>query len=370
MRTRAGWLLACYLSLLVHTACSDTGTGPVEVVQPEQPERSAPERPEDRNTAALGAALGALDTCALLGKPKSQPGRHTCSAAGGDAEEIGVRVADWPPRKKWALLPIELAGKRAYQLRHQPGPLPVACSMVVPLSFRVAIEFKYDHVTFGPEREDHCALLRGVAEDGVRRMIGIPGMEGFLFGPNENDTGALGACVHLDEPGAAQECEPARPARVPEGADRVLTVGSADPNVACAAFAGAVQQPYGPSLTPVVHRGICYFAQPEHRIQIEAGFGVLDSSPADCGTPVELFRDRTETTLGGNAAVTFRSMDRSSYHLCVSPHDDRQRAGIVFFGVTAFGERGVQTLSSPVLPDKDVDKARAVVDRVLDEAFH
>ncbi|GAB3479715.1 hypothetical protein [Amycolatopsis cihanbeyliensis] len=366
MTKRAGWLLACCLGLLVHTACSDEGT-PVEAVQSGQPERSAPERPKDRNAAALGAALGALDTCALLGKGKSEPGRRACSVTGGDNETVEVKVGEWPPRKRWSALPIELAGKRAYQLRHQLSHLPMGCSMAAPLSFRIVVEFEYRHVSFGPEQEDHCARLRGVAEDGMRRLIAIPGMDGFLFAPEENDTGALGACVHLDEPGAAEECEPARPVRVPEKVDRLLALGSADPNVACAAFAGAVRRLHGTSLKPVVHRGICHFVQAGHRVQLDAGFGVLDSSPAECGTPAERFRDRAETTLGGRPAVTFRTRAGSSYHLCVSPHGDLRRAGTVSFGVTVLGERGVQTLSEPALPEREADKAHAVVAHMLAE---
>ncbi|SFQ29045.1 hypothetical protein [Amycolatopsis rubida] len=146
-----------------------------------QPEQHTP-APAGRDTAAVTAALRAIDPCALAdtagarkrGTPDATAfaiGPHACVLAASPryvSADAGVTVrvgALSDQLQRYAGTPTVLAGAKAYQYS-APGDRPT-CRLVLPVSFELAVEVSYT----GPAGAgEACAVLRPYAEAAVAQL--------------------------------------------------------------------------------------------------------------------------------------------------------------------------------------------------------
>ena len=101
-----------------------------------------------------------------------------------------------------------------------------------------------------------------------------------LYAPDEPDVAAAGACVDVLD-AASLECQPYEETDAPTDGDETIAAASADPNVACAIAADAVEKHFDEDLHPVTAaRGVgplesagrmCGFVEESHALQLWIG---------------------------------------------------------------------------------------------------
>jgi hypothetical protein len=322
----------CLAVLLVTGACATTA-----------PPRDDEPRRERPMPVTLGAIVGAIDPCALLGNGEAQArpeGEWGCTLG-----EFRATITDFAHVQRFRAAPIDVAGVLAYQLEYHLG---------------VAVEFDYSPVVGDEVVDNHCAVLRGRVSTGIRVLADDPDIADLLYLPGENDSAVPGACAHLM---LNSECRPCSPTSVPAGADAIVAAVAVDPQVQCVVFAEAVARLYGESFTPISQGLRCLFVHPDHQLEIGVQVGVVREPSATCANRGGRNVERSQRPLAGRTADTY--VGHRTFGVCVSP-----RAPVLLaISLTASTPRGVSTLGTAAVPLKDRERALAVVDQVLARHF-
>jgi hypothetical protein len=109
-----------------------------------------------------------------------------------------------------------------------------------------------------------CAKAKALAER-VMTVLASPPPEvapqrPVLYGPDEADMAAPGACAHAGRP---HDCQPYVEVPVPPGTKDKVRAAQADPNVECALAIEAVAKHFGPQWKPVIDSDLgCQFVEP------------------------------------------------------------------------------------------------------------
>ncbi|WP_410656704.1 hypothetical protein [Amycolatopsis sp. lyj-112] len=361
-------------------ACTDSvATSPPQPSyskwQPKQP------RPADRDERAVDGALAALDFCELIDlavyalhqpldatqaslQAEVKDGKKQCTLYRDGYEDI-LDVRDVDPnhaalRDDGAV--IDLGGVKGYQVETRREGAVSGCKITVPVSFRRAIGFELGLQS----RSKDCALLGDFAAAGAAKLS-----RDLVYPPDGQDSGRVGACANWVSDSKGDNCDPAVDAQVPTGAGQILAAGAADPNFECAVFHGAVKKVFGPDFAPIATPGSCYFVEPRHRLQIEAGATANGGAPGEwLADPNGTFKDHRQTSLSGNPGVTFRSKDDREFSLYVSPLGNLDSRGHVRLRISPQRERGIDDWErSKVVSAVDVARAHAVMELVMATHF-
>ncbi len=368
---------AVFVSLLA--ACTDSVDTPPPLPQfpkwqPKQP------RPADRDEQVVDAALVALDFCQLIDlavydrrkggnprpvkrEPKVKDGKKWCTLYRDGYEDL-VYVRDVDPghtafRNDGAV--VDLGGVKGYQVETRREGMISGCAITVPLSFKRAVKFE-----LGMSRSKDCELLRDFATAGAAKLP-----RDLVYPPDGQDNERVGACANWISNTKGENCDPAVAAQVPTGAERILAAGAADPNVECAVFRAAVEKTFGPEFEPIATPGSCYFVEPLHRLQIEAGATANGGAPGEWhADPNGTFKDHEQTSFSGNPGVTFRSKDDSAFLLYVSPFGNLDARGHVRLRISPERERGIDDWDrARAISAVDVARARAVMELAMATHF-
>ncbi|GAB3707040.1 hypothetical protein GCM10027598_09950 [Amycolatopsis oliviviridis] len=257
---------------------------------------------------------------------------------------------------------IDLGGVKGYQVEtHREGGIS-GCAITVPVSFQRAIGFEIGSASRGKD----CGLLRDFATAGAAKLP-----RDLVYPPDGQDSGRLGACADWVVTSKGENCDPAVAAQVPTGAELIIAAGAADPNVECAVFRDAVRMAFGPEFVPIATPGACYFVEPKHRLQIEAGATANGGAPGEWhADPNRTFKDHQRMTFGGSPGITFRSQDDREFALYASPLGNIDVRGHVRLRITPERERGIDDWDrSKAVSVLDVGKAFAVMDFVMATHF-
>ncbi|RSN58389.1 hypothetical protein DMH01_20165 [Amycolatopsis sp. WAC 04182] len=368
---------AVLLGLLAACADSVDATPPPPQFpkwQPKQP------RPADRDAKAVDAALAATDFCALIDRvtyalrqpldaalattrPEVKRGRKRCALVRGDLDLLYVQDVDpghAALRNDGAV--VDLGGVKAYQVESRREGAVSGCAITVPVSFQRAVQFELGFQS----RSKDCGLLRDFAAAGAAKLP-----RDLVYPPDAQDSARVGACANWVSTSKGETCDPAVEAQVPAGAEVMLAAGAADPNVECAVFRDAVKKTFGPEFEPIATPGSCYFVEPRHRVQIEAGATANGGAPGEWhADPKGTFKDHRQHTFSGNPGATLRTKDDSELLMYVSPFGNLGSRGHVRLLISSQQERGVDEWPrSRALPAVDVAKAHAVMELVMATHF-
>jgi hypothetical protein len=341
--------------------------------QPKQP------RPADRDERAVDAALAAIDFCSLIDlalyalrqpldaapatlQPKVKDDRRQCELVRNDYAVLLVRDED--PKNTWRRVDgsvVDLGGVKAYQFEsHREGRVD-GCAITVPVSFERAIKFELGDGS----RSKSCDVIRDFAAAGAAKLS-----RDLVYPPDGQDTGRVGACANWVSLSKGDDCDPAVDARVPAGAEQILAAGAADPNVECAVFRDAVKKVFGPDFAPIATPGACYFVEPRHRLQIEAGANASGDAPGKWhADPNKTSKAHQLTSFSGNPGVTFRAKDDRDFSLYVSPFGNLDAHGHVRLTVSPEPERGIESWERLVVSEVDAARARMVMELVMATHF-
>jgi hypothetical protein len=177
----------------------------------------------------------------------------------------------------------------------------------------------------------------------------------LLYQPDEPDVAPRGACLDFATTDS-EECRPARDIPAPQGAGPLLAAAATDRDIQCAAFRDAVKARFGPALSPLTWAAHCFFTEPSHTTQLLVNVNPIHP-PDDYGKDTRLYTDRVTTEIGGFAAVTFYSTDRSIFDIYLSPYNDLTRKGNLHLQIESYAPRGTITTRPPALDPAQVDKA-------------
>jgi hypothetical protein len=251
---------------------------------------------------------------------------------------------------------------KAYQIETRRGGVVAGCAITVPVSFQRAIRFELGMMS----RSKDCELLRDFAAAGAAKLP-----RDLVYPPDAQDSARVGACANWVSNTKGENCDPAVDAQVPTGAELILAAGAADPNVECAVFRDAVRKVFGPEFEPIVTPGACYFVEPLHRLQLEAGATANGGAPGEwLADPHRTFKDHHQTSFSGNPGVTLRNKDDSELLIYVSPFGNLDSHGHVRLLVSSEGERGIDDWDrSRAIPVVDVARARAVMELAMATHF-
>ncbi|EME60378.1 hypothetical protein [Amycolatopsis decaplanina] len=342
--------------------------------QPKQP------RPADRDEQAVDATLAATDFCALIDRvtyalrqpldaalattrPEVKNGRKRCVLVRDDAEVLEVRDVDpahTALRNDGAV--VDLGGVKAYQVETRREGGIGGCAITVPVSFLRAIGFEIRSASRGKD----CGLLRDFATAGAAKLP-----RDLVYPPDGQDSARVGACADWVSNSKGENCDPAVEAQVPAGAEVILAAGAADPNVECAVFRDAVKKTFGPDFAPIVTPGSCYFVEPRHRLQIEAGATANGGAPGEwLADPHGTFEDHRRISFSGNPGATLRNKGAGEFLMYVSPLGNLDSRGHVRLLLSTQRERGIDDWDrSKGLSAVDVAKAHAVMELVMATHF-
>lgn len=362
------------------TACTDSvATSPPQPSyskwQPKQP------RPADRDERAVNGALAALDFCELIDlavydrrkasdtrpierEAEVKDGKKQCMLLRDGYEDV-LDVRDVDPnhaalRDDGAV--VDLGGVKAYQVETRREGGTSGCKITVPVSFQRAIAFELGLQS----RSKDCELLRDFATAGVAKLS-----RDLVYPPDGQDSGRVGACANWVSNSKGDDCDPAVDAQVPASPEQILAAGAADPNVECAVFRDAVKKVFGPDFEPIATPGSCYFVEPKHRLQIEAGANGVGGAPGQwLADPNKTYKDNRPISFSGNPGVTFRTKDDREFALYVSPLGNLDAVGHVRLRISPQRERGIDDWDrSKVVSAVDVARAHAVMERVMATHF-
>ncbi|MGW5700267.1 hypothetical protein [Amycolatopsis japonica] len=343
--------------------------------QPKQP------RPADRDEKAVDAALATLDLCELIDlavydrrkgdvtrpverKAEVKHGRKQCSLFRGGYDLISVRDMDPSHlvlhRVNGAV--VALGGVKGYQTESRREGGISGCAITVPVSFERAITFEIGSASRGKD----CELLRDFATAGAAKLP-----RDLVYPPDGQDSARVAACADWVSTEEGENCDPAVEVEVPTGAERIIAAGAADPNVECAVFRDAVRMAFGPDFAPIATPGSCYFVEPKHRLQIEAGATANGGAPGEwLADPNKTFEDHKQLTFGESPGVTLSGNDDSEFLIYASPSGKLDARGHVRLLLSTQRERGIDEWSrSRAIPAVDVGKALAVMDFVMATHF-
>lgn len=190
----------------------------------------------------------------------------------------------------------------------------------------------------------------------------------LLFGPDDNDTGSVGACVDFGATGGQEDCEPYQEVPVPSTPDDILAAANANRHVQCAVFSDAVQATFGEQFAPITWGAHCYFVDPDHTVEIRVNVDP-DNPPSSYGVDPSLWTEPEEIEIAGKQAVTFWDTDRNTFEIYLSPHDDIGQPGNLHIAVQMIGGRGKEIDVSPELPEDRAGLATEVMSKVVETYF-
>lgn len=297
-------------------------------------------------------------------EPKVKDGRKTCTLY-RDGYEAIVDVRDGDPghtafRNDGAV--VDLGGVKGYQIETRREGVVSGCAITVPLSFQRAVKFELGLQS----RSKDCGLLRDFATAGTAKLP-----RDLVYPLDGQDNERVGVCANWVSTSKGENCDPAVAAQVPAGAELILAAGAADPNVECAVFRDAVKKTFGPEFEPIATPGSCYFVEPKHRLQIEAGATANGGAPGEwLADPNKTYKDHHQTSFSGNPGVTFRAKDDREFSLYVSPLGNLDSRGHVRLTITPERERGIDDWDrSKAVSTMDVARAHAVMELVMATHF-
>jgi len=216
----------------------------------------------------------------------------------------------------------------------------------------------------------NCDTAAALAERMMGLATGKPGQVApaaeLLYAPNDNDTGARGACVDLGVTGGLPDCEPYQPVALASSPQQILADAGQNRNVQCAVFNDAVVALYGKEFVPVTWGAHCFFVDPAHEIMILVN---VDPTyvPADYGQGSP---GRRETTIAGKAAVVFTDEKKTSYDIYLSPSNDLRARGNLHFQVEGKGGRGKDMPDAyNILPPDAFAKAEKAMTQTVEKYF-
>ncbi len=208
-----------------------------------RPETHTP-APQGRDSAAVTAALRAIDPCALVdpavarqvgnsGAVTIAKGPHACFLVAGANYEPGdpgvtVKVGEYSEQLlRYFGLPVTIAGAKAYQ--YSETAKHPTCRLEFPVSFELAIEFSYS-LTGGDG--DVCPVVRRYAEAAVPRLRNMA-----AIAPAHRPYSAWDGCTLLATALPGDEAKKYR----------YRVSGSKDPLAGCETYDSASQKP-GPKI--------------------------------------------------------------------------------------------------------------------------
>ena len=360
----------------------------------EMPEEEMTPRPKDRDPEAVEAALRQLDPCKLhdlevarqRGRTEAETipeGQRECILTPGpDYDQmsnpgIHVRVGVKSDHlMRYGAIPATIGGAKTYE-SSEVSDLTSSCRVVIPVSFERAIELEYRVY----EKAELCPTVRLYAEGTVAKLKnpdavsvadpqggGVAPQRPLLYGPNDNDTGAVGACVDFGATGGLADCEPYHDVPLPTKLDEILAAAGDNRNVQCAVFKEAVERVFGTDFSPITWAAHCYFVDPTHVFDINVNVDP-NNRPSDYGRG-DLYAGREETEIAGMAAVTFWTSGRGEFEIYLSPHDDLGSSGNLHIRIGAQGGRGDEiTDLDQTITAEQAEQAREVMTQVVEEYF-
>lgn len=189
----------------------------------------------------------------------------------------------------------------------------------------------------------------------------------LLYTPQDNDTGAVGACVDFGADPARTACEPYHEVAVPQGTEKIMAAAHADRNVQCAVFADPVKSLFGPSMSAVTWGAHCFFVEPTHTLELRVNVDAVNE-PADYGKGA-VYTERRETQIAGKAAVTFWDKDKNAFDVYLSPFNDLTRKGNLHIRVQALHGRGDGAIRNVKLDQAKADTAIQVITQITQKYF-
>lgn len=193
-------------------------------------------------------------------------------------------------------------------------------------------------------------------------------LRNLLYAPQDNDSGAVGACVDFGADPSHTDCEPYHPASVPQGTTAILAAAKANRNVQCAVFADSVSALYGKTMSPLTWGAHCFFVEPTHTLQLRVNVDP-DNAPGDYGQDPSIYSDRRETQIAGKPAVTFWDKSKSHFDVYLSPFGDLTRKGNVHITAEAEHGRGDSSIFTVKLDQSKADAAIQVITRITQKYF-
>ncbi|MFI5562097.1 hypothetical protein ACIA2T_22710 [Amycolatopsis japonica] len=297
-------------------------------------------------------------------KAEVKDGRKQCSLFRGGYDLINVGDVDPSHlvlhRVNGAV--VDLGGVKGYQTESRREGGISGCAITVPVSFERAIEFEIGSASRGKD----CELLRDFATAGAARLP-----RDLVYPPDGQDSARVGACADWVSTEEGENCDPAAEVEVPTGAETIIAAGAADPNVECAVFRDAIKMAFGADFAPIATPGSCYFVEPKHRLQIEAGATANGGAPGEwLADPNKTFEDHKQLTFGESPGVTLGGNDDSEFLIYASPSGNLDARGHVRLLLSTQRERGIDEWPrSRVISAVDVGKALAVMDFVMATHF-
>lgn len=211
-----------------------------------------------------------------------------------------------------------------------------------------------------------CDALEPMAEsiiaaaDSVRAEPAARPQRPLIYRPGEVDTGEPGACVDFK---SDIGCAPFVQAAAPEGGlVSIVDAAAQDPNVFCAAAAGAVGK-HRTDMQPVTFKGQCHFVEPTHRIELSV-HAFRDVPAMGAGSPV--CDDWAEIDLAGTSAFVCANKQMSEQSVYLSTADDIQQPGALALTATLLPPRGDPDVKPKWEQDK-VDVVRKIADDIARE---
>ncbi|PRX45380.1 hypothetical protein B0I33_10943 [Prauserella shujinwangii] len=278
--------------------------------------------------------------------------------------ELDVRYKEAPEPSGQA---AQIAGKTVYL--EQLGPLCEATWNNGPSGVRN----KWFATTLFTITTGDCDVAARLAEQAISLAGGKPShadaqpQRPLLYGPDENDTGSLGACVDFRVTGGNADCEPYQEVPVPEAPDQILKAAGVNRHVQCAVFKEAVQGVFGTAFKPVTWGEHCYFVEPEHVLTIQVNVDPRNV-PNDYGNRPDLYLDRQVTDIAGKPAVTYWTKRREHFDIYLSPSGDLSQRGNLHIGIETKRGRGREADLPEVTPEQ-AQQASEVMAHVVQKHF-
>ncbi|WP_027928137.1 DUF3558 family protein [Amycolatopsis benzoatilytica] len=215
-----------------------------------------------------------------------------------------------------------------------------------------------------------CDAAATLAEHVMGLATGKPGQTSpateLLYGPNDNDTGARGACADLGVTGGMPDCEPYQKVTLASSPQQIMTDAGHNRNVQCAVFNDAVVALYGKEFVPVTWGSHCFFVDPKHDVMIQVNVDPVNV-PGDYGQGSP---ERRETTIAGKAALTYTDEKKTQYDIYLSPTNDLRARGNLHFQVKGEGGRGKDTPDAyNILPQDAFGKAEKAMTQTVQKYF-
>ncbi|RZS29609.1 uncharacterized protein DUF3558 [Herbihabitans rhizosphaerae] len=183
----------------------------------------------------------------------------------------------------------------------------------------------------------------------------------LLYGPNEPDTAAVGACIHSAQ-GSSKDCEPYQPTEVPKGYQAIIAAVTKNRHVQCAVFEPAIKAAFGPEFLPLSWGQHCFFVEPTHALHITVN--VLP--PTAMHVPGKYGRGypKQEVQLGGKPASTYSS-GKDSFDIYLSAVGDLNAGGGLHIGLEARPPRGDQRTLQAQLDPAKIELAKQAMTQVV-----